>query len=83
MSELSSVLDVTLLNSVFRFATPILLAALGGLICDRVGVFNIALEGLMLMGAFFAIVGDYYSASLPGCLFGSPVLWRDGHPIKG
>lgn len=75
MSDISSVFDVTLLNSVFRFATPILLAALGGLICDRVGVFNIALEGLMLMGAFFAIVGDYYSANafigvLSACLGG-------------
>jgi simple sugar transport system permease protein len=59
--DLSQLLDPTLLNSTFRFITPILLAALGGLICERVGVFNIALEGLMLTGAFFAVAGSYYA----------------------
>ncbi len=54
-------LDATLLNSTFRFITPILLAALGGLICERAGVFNIALEGLMLTGAFFAVAGSFYA----------------------
>jgi len=43
-----------------------LLAALGGLICERVGVFNIALEGLMLTGAFAAVVGSYYAGSAVG-----------------
>ncbi len=59
--DLSQIFDATLLNSTFRYITPILLAALGGLICERVGVFNIALEGLMLWGAYFAIVGSYYA----------------------
>ena len=44
--DLSQIFDATLLNSTFRYITPILLAALGGLICERVGVFNIALEVL-------------------------------------
>ena len=44
---------VDLLTGTIRTATPILLAALGGLICERAGIFNIALEGLMLFGAFF------------------------------
>lgn len=59
--ELSQIFDATLLNSTFRYITPILLAALGGLICERVGVFNIALEGLMLWGAYFAVVGSFYT----------------------
>jgi ABC-type uncharacterized transport system permease subunit len=59
--DLSQIFDATLLNSTFRYITPILLAALGGLICERVGVFNIALEGLMLWGAYFAVVGSYYA----------------------
>lgn len=59
--DLSQIFDATLLNSTFRYITPILLAALGGLICERVGVFNIALEGLMLWGAYFAVVGSFYS----------------------
>ncbi len=73
MTDFLSSIDASLLNSLFRFTTPILLAALGGLLCDRVGVFNIALEGMMLTGAFTAVVGEYYSGSawigvLSGCL---------------
>lgn len=63
MNAFFSTFDATLLNSIFRFVTPILLAALGGMLCDRVGLFNIALEGMMLVGAFAAIVGDYYAGS--------------------
>ncbi|MBE7555234.1 MAG: ABC transporter permease [Anaerolineales bacterium] len=66
MTEFFNIFDATLLNSTFRFVTPILLAALGGLICERVGVFNIALEGLMLTGAFTAVVGSYYAGSAVG-----------------
>ena len=52
-----------LLAGTIRTATPILLAALGGLICERVGVFNIALEGLMLFSAFFGIWGVWLVGS--------------------
>ncbi len=63
MTDFLNIFDATLLNSTFRFVTPILLAALGGLICERVGVFNIALEGLMLTGAFAAVVGSYFAGN--------------------
>lgn len=59
-------LDSSFLASVPRFVTPILLAGLGGALCERAGVFNIALEGKMLAGAFAAVVGSYY--------FGSPYM---------
>src|SRR6478735_6038685 len=40
---------------------PILLAALGGMLCARVGIFNVGLEGLILIGAFSGIAGNYYT----------------------
>ena len=51
--------------------TPLLLAALGGLHSERVGIANIALEGMMLTSAFFSVVGSYETGSvLVGILLG-------------
>lgn len=60
---LDMLLDPSFLASVPRFVTPLLLAALGGAICERAGVFNIGLEGMMLTGAFAAVVGAYFAGS--------------------
>lgn len=56
-------LDPSFVASIPRFVTPILLAALGGALCERAGVFNIGLEGMMLTGAFFAVLGAYFGGS--------------------
>lgn len=56
--------DIALLSSTIRMVAPILLAALGGALCARVGIFNVGLEGLVLIGAFSAIVGNYFTGNV-------------------
>ncbi len=69
---------IGLINGMITGATPILLAALGGTLTYYAGIFNIAMEGMMLSGAFFAVLGSYYFDSwLAGILLavaGSLVL---------
>lgn len=51
------------LYSAIQASTPLLLAAMAGVFCSRVGVFNMALEGQMLVGAFVAVAMGYFSGS--------------------
>jgi simple sugar transport system permease protein len=55
--------DADLLSATMRVSTPVLLAALGGLMSMRAGTFNLALEGQMLVGAFFAIAAAQFSGN--------------------
>ena len=60
---------VALLSGAVAAMTPILLAALGGLFTELAGMLNIALEGLITLGAFFGIMGAAASGSTVVGLF--------------
>ena len=49
-----------------RYATPLTYAAIGGLYCERAGVINVALEGMLLTGAFFGIWGAIWAHTWAG-----------------
>lgn len=67
---IEALFDPAFTGSIARFVTPILLAALGGAVCERAGVFNIALEGFILVGAFCAVAGSYlFESAAIGVLF--------------
>ena len=85
------------LAATLRLATPIALAALGGVVTERSGVTNIALEGCMLVGAFFGILAADKTGSVPlavlvGLLAGvllaavhavASVTWRADQIVTG
>ncbi len=86
------------LNATLRIATPLILMGMGGLMCQRAGVFNIAHEGFALVGAFFAIlvvhltdgniIFGMFGAMISGIIFSSLfsvfiVKFKSNHIISG
>ena len=55
---------IALLLATVRTATPLLFAGLGGMFSERGGVVNIALEGILLVGAFAAAAANHATGSL-------------------
>lgn len=90
---MEGLIDPQVLASVVRASVPLLLAALGGMVCERAGIFQISLEGMMLVGAFAAVAGSFFGTAATGVLaaiaagmalsvilaFG--VVSRQGNPI--
>ena len=69
------ILTLSLVISGLHLAMPILLPMLGGLISERSGVMNIGLEGMMLVGAFAAVLVTYFT--------GNPWLGLAGAVLSG
>ena len=54
---------IEFLEAAIRIATPLMLAALGGISVRARGVFAVGLEGVMLMGAFGGAIGAWATGS--------------------
>ena len=67
MSELGELLaSAPLWVAVLRIATPLILGTLGVLLCERAGVLNLGIEGIMVAGAFAGWVAVYQGLPLWG-----------------
>lgn len=71
MEILNSLVNVAVIVATIRTTAPILLVALGGSFTTKAGIFNIGLEGQMLISAFFAVIGSIWTgSSLGGVVIG-------------
>ena len=66
----------SILASTLRSSVPLILASMGGCFSMRAGVSDLGLEGMMLAGSFFAVLGSWISGNawiglLTGILFGA------------
>ena len=77
---MAEIFTIALIWSTIRLSTPLILAALGGLFSERSGVINIALEGMMLAGAFTAAAVTYAAGNPNG---GLPLPMTGAAPFIG
>jgi len=72
---------VSALNFTLRASVPLILGAMSGILCERTGIVNIGIEGMMLAGAFAAFVAKTSTNSWPlmsSLLFGVAVALAVG-----
>ena len=63
MEQFLSIFTDDFFYATIRMASPIILAALGEVLLERAGIFNLGIEGIMLFGAFFAVLGSFLTGS--------------------
>lgn len=68
---LQTLMTASFFAAILRAATPMVFAALGGLISELAGVINVGLEGLLLIAAFFGVIGSAWAAT----------VWPDASPL--
>jgi general nucleoside transport system permease protein len=51
-------------SAVLRIATPLIFGTVGALVCERAGVLNLGIEGIMVAGAFAGWLAVYHGANL-------------------
>jgi simple sugar transport system permease protein len=59
MVNITDIINVGLFAAALRMATPLVFASVGGIFSERVGIVNIALEGMMLTGAFSGVLATF------------------------
>jgi general nucleoside transport system permease protein len=64
MEAISIIFEASLWAAAIRIASPLIFATLGELICERAGVLNLGIEGIMTVGAFAGWVAVYNGADL-------------------
>ncbi|MFB3896346.1 MAG: ABC transporter permease [bacterium] len=78
MAKIMDLLTLAMLGQTMRISVPYILAALGGTFSERSGVVNIALEGILLNGAFCSVLMVYYTGNpwlgLIGGIIGGLIL---------
>ena len=60
---LGDLLSPGMFNEMLRRATPVAIAALGGALTEHAGIMNIGMDGMILMGAFFGVLGSFLFGS--------------------
>lgn len=63
MDNLQYIFSFNIVLTTLRFAIPLTLAAVGATICERSGIINLGVEGMMLVGAFGGVLGTYLTGS--------------------
>lgn len=71
---IKNIFNINIISATIRISTPILLAALGAVITQQANILNIGIEGIMLIGAFTAVVVSYFTGSWILAILASVVL---------
>jgi ABC-type uncharacterized transport system permease subunit len=79
--DAASITDM--LRTSLRLMVPIAYAAMGGVLCERSGVYNIGLEGMILAGAFGGALGTFLTGSPLGGVFVGILLGMLGAIVLG